>query len=147
VDLKSDCVQYAKQACAEYHNIKVVQTDYRDVVKQSSHYDIIITSLFCHHLSNEEITELLQWCRQYANVATLVNDLHRHALAYYSIKVLTKLFSKSYLVKNDAPLSVLRGFSRSDLQRITLNDTLTKIYWSWAFRWVIIQFNKNHVNT
>jgi hypothetical protein len=69
-----------------------------------------------------------------------VNDLHRHFLAYYPIKLLSRIFSKSYLVKNDAPLSVLRGFSKKELLSIiSPADILaSQLQWKWAFRWLLI---------
>jgi hypothetical protein len=69
-----------------------------------------------------------------------VNDLHRHPFAYYSIKWLTKFFSKSYLVKNDAPLSVLRGFKRKELEVLSHQSSVEKISinWKWAFRWLLV---------
>jgi len=68
-----------------------------------------------------------------------INDLHRHYLAYHSIRWLTKWFSKSYLVKNDAPLSVLRGFNRREwLELLRQADVRHgKVQWKWAFRWLI----------
>jgi hypothetical protein len=69
-----------------------------------------------------------------------IGDLHRHWLAYYSIKFLTKLFSKSYLVKNDAPLSVQRGFTKKEWV-ILLKKAGIKNYeitWCWAFRHLIL---------
>ena len=54
--------------------------------------------------------------------------------------ILTRLFSRSYLVKHDAPLSVLRGFKKKELEELLnkagiLNYT---IHWKWAFRWLVI---------
>jgi hypothetical protein len=50
------------------------------------------------------------------------------------------LFSKSYLVKNDAPLSVLRGFSRNEWKILMEKAGIKnyKIKWKWAFRWLIL---------
>ncbi|MGZ5255480.1 MAG: methyltransferase domain-containing protein, partial [Flavitalea sp.] len=62
----------------------------------------------------------------------------------YAIKIITAIFSKSYLVKNDAPLSVLRGFKKTELisalKQAGINDA--SIEWKWAFRWLVV-FDKN----
>ncbi|HZK64528.1 MAG TPA: SAM-dependent methyltransferase, partial [Puia sp.] len=57
-----------------------------------------------------------------------------------AIRILTALFSRSYLVKNDAPLSVLRGFKKNDLVAILDKAGIRdySIRWQWAFRWLII---------
>ena len=80
--------------------------------------DIIFSSLFCHHFTDDELVEMLQWMKYHAATGFFINDLHRHPLAYNFIKYATKFFSKSYLVKNDAPLSVLRGFRKNEWQNI-----------------------------
>jgi 2-polyprenyl-3-methyl-5-hydroxy-6-metoxy-1,4-benzoquinol methylase len=140
VDLKRDCVNYAEINLKELRNKKLIWDDYRnisaDLLKK---VDLIHCSLFLHHLTNEEIVDLFKFCKHH-NCSILANDLHRHWLAYYSIKFLTTLFSRSYLVKNDAPLSVMRGFKKNELL-LLLKEAGYKNYsvtWSWAFRYIVI---------
>jgi len=139
VDLKRDCINYANHNC-DKHDIKFIESDYRDLLSENQQYDIITASLFCHHLTDDENVELLKWMIKNAKVGIVINDLERHFLAYYSIKWLTYLFSSSYLVKNDAPLSVLRAFKRHELKAL-LDQAGVKNYtitWKWAFRWLIV---------
>jgi hypothetical protein len=72
-------------------------------------------------------------------LAIVINDLHRHPLAYYAIKWLTRWFSKSPMVQYDAALSVLRSFSRHDWESIFKKAELSEVHlrWRWAFRWQI----------
>lgn len=74
------------------------------------------------------------------NLGIVINDLHRHPFAYHSIKILTRLFSKSSMVKYDAPLSVQRAFTKKELVRLMENAGIEhyKIKWKWAFRWQIV---------
>lgn len=118
-------------------------SDYR-LVNLITKPDIIFSSLFCHHFSNEELTEQLIWMKENSNTGFFINDLHRHWLAYYSIKILTLLLSKSYLVKNDAPLSVARGFRKKEWHAIFANAKIATISmnWKWAFRHLIICKNE-----
>lgn len=142
VDLKPDCIEYATAFCAAHAEINFVLSDYRDLPELQQEFDIIITSLFCHHLNNKDLVELFGWCQANAKLGFIMNDLHRHPLAYYSIAMLTKLFSKSYLVKNDAKLSVLRGFKRADLlsilKQLPAHSSLITLNWVWAFRWLLV---------
>jgi hypothetical protein len=72
--------------------------------------------------------------------AVIINDLHRHPLAYYSIGLLTTLFSKSPMVKHDSKVSVMRSFRRKELESL-LEKAGAKVYtikWMWAFRWQVI---------
>lgn len=134
------------EACVNYSNInranqriKFICDDYRNIALHIPQIDIIHASLFCHHLSRQELIELIGFAQK--NKAILIiNDLERHWFAYYSIKLLTRIFSKTYLVKNDAPLSVLRGFKIHEWNTIlkesgVQNFTLTK---KWAFRHELI---------
>ncbi len=102
--------------------------------------DIATCTLFTHHFTDSELVDLIHAIREKARIGLIINDLHRHPGAYYSIKYLTRLFSKSKMVQHDAPLSVLRAFSRSDWKRILAlaqieNYTMS---WKWAFRWQLV---------
>ena len=78
--------------------------------------------------------------KENASAGFFINDLHRHPLAWYSIKLITTAFSKSYLVKNDAPLSVARGFKINEWRRLMKQAVINNftIEWKWAFRHLII---------
>ena len=143
VDMNSDCIDFMKDACKEFPEIDGVVMDYRDYLKTNAEVDIIHCSLFCHHLKEDDLIELFQYMNKCARIGFVINDLQRHWFAYYSIKFLTRLLNGSSLVKNDAPLSVLRGFKKNEL-----NDLLKKadlknvsIKWKWAFRYLV--FCKN----
>ena len=60
-------------------------------------------------------------------------------LAWFLIKNITKLFSKSYLVKNDAAVSVARGFRKKDWQHLFRQAGIENynISWQWAFRFLV----------
>ncbi|WP_339701210.1 methyltransferase domain-containing protein [Algoriphagus aquimarinus] len=101
--------------------------------------DISTCTLFTHHFTDSELVELLLSLRRKSRLGIVINDLHRHPFAFYSIKWLTWLFSKSKMVQHDASLSVLRSFSRTDWDRILRSAQMDnfKISWHWAFRWQV----------
>ena len=140
IDANSFMVEYATQKCAHFPNIQVLQENIFASEFKQRKFDIIICSLFCHHFTDKQLVQLFRQLYQQVRVAVIINDLHRHPLAYYSIKWLTKLFSRSYLVRNDAPLSVLRAFRKSEIQVILAAAGITNytLRWLWAFRWQII---------
>lgn len=140
VDLKSDCVAYATNNLSSIQNKQLICDDYRNISAELlKKIDVVHCSLFLHHLTNEEIVSLFKFFKS-NHCIILANDLHRNWLAYFSIKLLTRLFSKSYLVKNDAPLSVKRGFRKSELVSLLKNAGYVdfSVNWSWAFRYIII---------
>ena len=138
IDIKKECIAYAKekQVLPVYTNW--ICSDYRDV-SFTTKPDIVFSSLFCHHFTDEELMGQLQWMQHQSAVGFFINDLQRNPVAYHSIKLLTRLFSKSYLVKNDAPLSVKRGFTKVEWKDIftKANISTYRIEWQWAFRYLI----------
>lgn len=137
IDINPQCIAYAAGNPLN-DGIRFLTSDYRAVHFREKP-DIIFSSLFCHHFTNSELVAMLQWMNRNAALGFFINDLHRHPVAYYSIKLLTALFSGSRLVKNDAPLSVLRGFSRKDWKSLLSQAGLQQAQcsWQWAFRWLV----------
>lgn len=142
IDLNKDCISFAKEN-STIKNARFIVSDYREVDFEDEKPGIIFSSLFCHHFSEQELIEMLHWLRNNATIGFFINDLHRHPLAYHFIKLATKLFSNSYLVKNDAPVSVLRGFKKNEWRSIFKKAGIENylIEWNWAFRYLIIAFN------
>ena len=138
IDIKEACIAYAGINLRGL-NAELIASDYREA-ELSTRPDIIFSSLFCHHFSDAEVAEILRWKEANAGLGYFVNDLHRHPLAYHSIKWITGIFSSSRLVRNDAPVSVTRGFRRKDWEKIiSLAGTRASsdIEWRWAFRWLL----------
>ena len=104
------------------------------------HFDSITATIFMHHFTDEELTDILKSLKTQVAIGIVINDLHRHWFAYHSIKQLTKLFSNSDMVKHDAPVSVRRAFTKKELVNILIEAGIEKfqIKWRWAFRWQII---------
>lgn len=137
IDINPECIAYARQL-KRNRGIEFVLSDYKEVFFDQKP-DIIFSSLFCHHFTEQELVFMLQWMQQNSRIGFFINDLHRHWMAYYSIKLLTKVFSKSYLVKNDAPLSVQRGLTRKEWNNIFERACIRNFNckWRWAFRWLL----------
>jgi 2-polyprenyl-3-methyl-5-hydroxy-6-metoxy-1,4-benzoquinol methylase len=140
VDMNSDCIDFMRSACKEYPEINGRVADYREYLKQNPQIDIIHCSLFCHHLTDEQLIELFQYMQSHSRAGFVINDLHRNWFAYYSIKMLTRLLNGSALVKNDAPVSVLRGFKKNELldllRKAKVNNATVE--WRWAFRYLTL---------
>lgn len=99
--------------------------------------DIIICSLFTHHLTNEQIIDFLKWIDSRAEKGWFINDLHRHPLPYYFIKAATALFSRNRLIRNDAAVSVARSFSMADWRRLLTQAGIgerARTRWYFPFR-------------
>ena len=102
-------------------------------------FDAVICTLSFHHLTDDEsgqvLSEMWRTCRGYI----LVNDLHRHPVAYASIWVLSRLFSKSTMVIHDGPVSVRRAFSPEEFRAIADRAGVrAKVHRSFPFRLVLV---------
>ena len=139
IDINADCIAFAKRK-SHIDNVNFIVSDYRQIDFGNSKPDIIFSSLFCHHFTDEELVTMLQWMKDNSTAGFFINDLHRHPLAYNFIKYATRFFSRSYLVKNDAPLSVLKSFKKKEWKDIFAKAGIVdyKIQWEWAFRYLII---------
>ena len=139
IDIKAECIDFAKQNIFLKPYTHWIASDYRKAFF-SNKPDIIFSSLFCHHFTEQELVAQMQWMKNNCTMGFFINDLQRNTIAYYSIKMLTRIFSSSYLVKNDAPLSVARGFHKNEWQKIFSLAGIKKfnINWQWAFRYLII---------
>ena len=141
IDIKPECIDTAKKEYIIPGSAWLVQ-DYK-MVQFANRPDIIFSSLFCHHFTSEELIAQLKWMQQNSTLGFFINDLQRNWVAYYSIRLITKIFSSSYLVRNDAPLSVARGFHKNEWTQL-LREAGIKNYsigWKWAFRYLITSNN------
>lgn len=138
IDLSKSCVDYASSSCRDL-GARFIHADYREVFFEDQP-DIVFCSLFCHHFTNEELVDMLRWLHTNSRSGFFINDLQRHPVAFYSIRALTALFSRSYLIKNDAPISVLRGFRRQELEALLHQADIPRysLSWRWAFRYLLI---------
>ncbi len=144
IDIKPECISYAIKKNRGLDATWII-SDYRSVQwLEGNKPDIIFSSLFCHHFTDTELTEQLRWMKGNSQLGFFINDLHRHPIAYYSIKWMSAAFSKSYLVKNDAPLSVMRGFKKEEWKTLLHKAGISrfKISAEWAFRYLIYVKNE-----
>ncbi|MGZ8510512.1 MAG: methyltransferase domain-containing protein [Chitinophagaceae bacterium] len=139
IDINPECIAFAKK---QYPRMPCewICSDYALVNFENNRPGIIFSSLFCHHFTDDQLISMLKWQQQNCRQGFFINDLHRHWLAYYLIKYITKFFSKSYLVKNDACLSVARSFRKKDWELFFQKAGLKEytIDWRWAFRFIVI---------
>jgi ubiquinone/menaquinone biosynthesis C-methylase UbiE len=140
IDANAFMLDYAAAKAHAYSEIRFQQADIfaPDFARQP--FDILTASLFCHHFSDQQLVQMLARWHQQAGLAVVVNDLHRHPLAYHSIRWLTRLLGGSRLVRHDAPLSVARAFTRPELQALLVAAGITRytLRWRWAFRWQLV---------
>jgi len=106
---------------------------------KEEYFSIAHASLFLHHFSPEELKIILENLLLVVKKGIIINELRRNIFAFIGIKILT-FFSRSELVKNDAPLSVKKGFIKKELEEIFKDIPAAgfTIKRKWAFRWLVV---------
>lgn len=137
IDANPHIVDFARKHCNQYSEITFETLDVFENVKK---YDIITATLFVHHFDDLQLVRLFSSMKKHTNFGVVINDIHRHSFSYHSIKWLTRFFSKSAMVRFDAPLSVRRAFKRRELEKILYEAGIINysLKWKWAFRWQLI---------
>jgi len=99
--------------------------------------DVVISSLFTHHLTDTQVVAFLRWMERTAARGWFINDLHRHALAWEGFKVLSAAAGWHPIVRHDGAVSVTRSFRRRDWQALLAQAGLAgvaTVRWHMPFR-------------
>lgn len=139
-DANKNIIAYAKHHLNGLSDVELNELDIFSSEFKAFKFDIVTGTLFFHHFPTEKLIEFLRQLKNQVRIGIVINDIHRHWVAFHSIKLLTQFFSQSPMVKHDAPLSVLRAFSKKELIDIMTKAGLTDftIKWHWAFRWQVV---------
>jgi trans-aconitate methyltransferase len=100
--------------------------------------DIVVSSLFTHHLPDRLIIQFLRWMEQNARLGWFVNDLHRHPVPYHFFRHFAKLAGYHRFVQHDGPVSIARAFTRADWQHSLveagIDASAVEVSWRVPFR-------------
>ena len=80
--------------------------------------DVVLSSLFTHHLEEAEIVRFLAWSEDVAQRGWFVNDLCREAKSYRLFGLLAKAMRWHRFVQHDGPVSFRRSFREEDWERM-----------------------------
>ena len=102
-------------------------------------YDVIMCSLFLHHLDSEQAVELLRHMAGAARRMVLVNDLVRCSAGLLLAYLGTRLLSASPVVHTDGPLSVEAAYTIPEVHDLTRRAGLVgaTIGSRWPFRFLL----------
>ena len=103
--------------------------------------DLIISSLFTHHLSDSKLVRFLRWMDQHAVRGWFINDLHRHPVPSFLFTHAARVLFFDRMVRYDGPLSIARAFTASDWRRLLaaagMPSKRTRIDWFFPFRYCV----------
>lgn len=136
-DLSDTALSVArKQADSSGETIEFFQ---HDVLSEPlpARFDVVICSLFLHHLDAAEAVAILRSMSQAARRAVLVNDLVRSRSGYLLAVLGTRLLSRSRIVHIDGPLSVAGAFTPQEALQLSeqagLNGATVSRHWPQRF--------------
>ncbi len=102
-------------------------------------YDVILCSLFLHHLDQLQAVDLLQRMGRASRCLVLVNDLIRSPLGYGLAWAGCRLLSRSPIVHFDGPVSVQGAFQLQEVRALALQAGLegAALRRSWPERYLL----------
>jgi 2-polyprenyl-3-methyl-5-hydroxy-6-metoxy-1,4-benzoquinol methylase len=109
LDLNPDTISIAAEATPASSNIEWVTADVLTYAPPRPHH-LVISSLFTHHLTEEQIVEFLKWMETHARLGWFISDLSRAPIPYYVFLSFAKLARLHHFVQNDGPVSIARSF-------------------------------------
>ena len=115
VDRDEVTLDYARRKTVDVPEIELQAADAFDLPFAPASFDLVTASLFLHHFNHDESVRLLSAFRRIARRAVLINDLERHLVPWAFIALVAHVTRRHPMFVNDAPLSVLRGFTPAEL--------------------------------
>jgi 2-polyprenyl-3-methyl-5-hydroxy-6-metoxy-1,4-benzoquinol methylase len=139
VDANPTAISYANELSTAYPEVHFKTEDIFSEEFQKREFDVVLATLFLHHFKEEPLVSFLDNTLKQTKIGVVVNDLHRHTLAYYLFMLLS-VFIKNKMIIEDGLTSVLRGFKRKDLMQLSERlQVKPQVSWKWAFRfqWIL----------
>src|SRR5580692_2024067 len=85
---------------------------------------LIVSSLFTHHLNDEDVVRFLRWLEKNAELGWFINDLSRAPIPYYLFLWFSRAARLHPFVQHDGPVSFLRTFVADDWRRLCAGSGL-----------------------
>jgi 2-polyprenyl-3-methyl-5-hydroxy-6-metoxy-1,4-benzoquinol methylase len=139
MDANPTAIAYADELSTEFPELSFKTEDIFSEAFKNRKFDVVLATLFLHHFKEAQLTSFLGNTLKQTKIGIVVNDLHRHKLAYYLFMLLS-VFIKNNMIIEDGLTSVLRGFKRNELAHISKKlKVKPQISWKWAFRfeWIL----------
>lgn len=143
-DISPVAVQYARERASNF-GFSSVHFFAMDALKSPlpDGYDIVMCSLFLHHLDQSTAEQLLAKMSAAARHLVLVNDLRRTYLGYIFAWIGCRLLTRSPIVHTDGPLSARAAYTTREVSEMAARCGLdgARISRHWPERY-LLQWNR-----
>lgn len=131
-DISKTAIDLAqKKAHAKNVAVDFIQLDV-STEEIPSGFDVIMTSLFTHHLDPPQVIDLFSKMHKATKQLLLVNDLVRSPLSFAIVWLATRLVTRSPIVQYDGPVSVKASYTMKEMKQLAqkagLNNCSIKYY-------------------
>jgi 2-polyprenyl-3-methyl-5-hydroxy-6-metoxy-1,4-benzoquinol methylase len=113
VDLNPWAARAAAEVTAPDRPIRYVTANLFDF-SPSQPIDIVVSSLFTHHLDDASLARFVAWMEANSAIGWFVNDLRRHPLPYHAFGFAARTLRFHHFVQHDGPISIARAFDLHD---------------------------------
>jgi SAM-dependent methyltransferase len=115
LDLHAGTARLAK-AQAKHPNLSIICASAMETPFEAGSFDYAITSMFVHHLDEEDVVRVLREMGRVARRGIIVSDLLRNRRAYAWISMFT--LAAGAMVRHDARVSVAQAFCDEEIVRL-----------------------------
>ncbi|MCU6711731.1 methyltransferase domain-containing protein [Paenibacillus sp. J5C_2022] len=134
-----------EEACEEaalyYKDEPRVEVRRGDVLKlPGGCADIVTGTQFLHHFQGERLHEVVGSMVRASRYGVVINDIHRHWLAWIAVWLAARLLSRNRYIRHDGPLSVAKGFRSSDWHSLenAAGEGELRYCWRPLFRYAVM---------
>lgn len=140
IDLSPHSIKAATAKSVHYEGVRFRESDIFKEPLENLECDIVLVTLTLHHFPEETILKFIQRFREMSQTAVIINDLHRHPIAYQFFKFFSPIFIRNEISINDGLISIASGFRKADFKRYAnaLAIKNDQVNWKWSFRYIWI---------
>ena len=136
VDFKIDHLLYMR----ERSQVRRVVADALRLPFRDNSFDVVTSAHFFHHLTGDENRRMLRDALRIGRRGVIVNDTRRNYIPYLFVRLLSLLRLVGPITRNDAPASILRGYTIDEVRAIAKDTGAARleIVRVWPFRFGLL---------
>ena len=138
-DISTTAIAFAAEqaVAAGLNNVRFHLCDALQQPFPQATYDVVMCSLFLHHLAQSDAVRFLQRMREAAVQLVLIDDLRRTAFGYWLARLGCRILTSCHVVHVDGPMSVEGAFTTHEAhvlaEKAGLHGASIRMHWPQRF--------------